>query len=59
MFRVCDLRGVALRFILTIGILSFFCRFHHEGSRSIIGRWPVTSLDRSPRDFGKNGTRTG
>jgi MFS family permease len=35
-------RGVALRFIVLIGILSFFADFTYEGSRSIIGPYLAT-----------------
>lgn len=37
--RSCD-RKVALRFIVLIGILSFFADFTYEGSRSIVPRLP-------------------
>jgi MFS family permease len=42
MFRARDTRGIALRFILTIGIVSFFADFTYEGSRSIIGPYLAT-----------------
>jgi MFS family permease len=42
MFRARDARGVALRFIITIGIFSFFADFTYEGSRSIIGPYLAT-----------------
>jgi MFS family permease len=35
-------RGVALRFIVLIGILSFFADFTYEGSRSIVGPYLAT-----------------
>jgi predicted MFS family arabinose efflux permease len=37
-------RAIALRFILLIGILSFFADFAYEGSRSIIGPYLATLL---------------
>ena len=33
-------KNVALRFIILIGILSFFADFTYEGSRSIVGPYP-------------------
>jgi len=35
-------RGIALRFIVLIGILSFFADFTYEGSRSIVGPYLAT-----------------
>jgi MFS family permease len=37
-------RAIALRFIILIGILSFFADFTYEGSRSIIGPYLATLL---------------
>jgi MFS family permease len=41
MADLCD-RRVALRFIVLIGILSFFADFTYEGSRSIVGPYLAT-----------------
>lgn len=39
---IADARRAALRFVVTIGILSFFADFTYEGSRSIIGPYLAT-----------------
>ena len=41
MADLCD-RRIALRFIVLIGILSFFADFTYEGSRSIVGPYLAT-----------------
>lgn len=47
------LRPPALRFVLMVGIMSFFADFTYEGSRSAAG--PITrSRRRSPRTCGSN-----
>jgi MFS family permease len=42
MLRTYDARRVALRFVITIGMFSFFADFTYEGSRSIIGPYLAT-----------------
>lgn len=46
MLRTYDAPGVALRFVITVGIFSFFADFTYEGSRSIIGPY-LASLQAS------------
>lgn len=42
MARTRDARSIAFRFIVTVGVFSFFADFTYEGSRSIIGPYLAT-----------------